>query len=282
MKLKDISINVKRKSGKIIINKQIDGDNTSFKNNITLEFLSLKELDNNETEVGLKDAQIKHSLDSFQNLEFFVSFVSNIIYQNLTALSFDLQVSKIQDLSTKLSMRFIIFNQSGVINNNNESYIINPGTIKIAFDMEDWKFCSKDGLCPGVNCCINDNIKEEGKFLEFAIRIKGEENAKNRNNKSYNLGNFEMNLFENIQSDGNWTNMPFGFPRYKNNSDEYTFRFPVFNQKLSYETVFTFTDSTKVRFFYILVICFLIPFIICVSCLIKRKTNKDLSESLIY
>jgi hypothetical protein len=285
MKLDDFTVYALGKSGKIIINRLIRRDNTTENNSVTFDFSSLKELDINGTEVG-KSGPNKHSFNNFATLDFKISETSKVIYQNLGALTFDLTASNIQDTSTLFSGRLFIFNQTGTINNNGETSNVEPGTVKLSINIQNWNFCKQNATCPGFNCCTKGNVTEVGSFLEFVMVVKGKESAKQKsgNNRIYSIGGSDLILFQNIQVDGNWTKMPSEYPKYFNNSnsEEYTFRFPTFDKKLSYDPLIQYekpVNSSNV-FIFVVIALVLIGIIIAVI-LIRRNSRTRNSENLI-
>jgi hypothetical protein len=280
VQLNDISIEALGKSGKIRINKSITKDNTTESNTITLDFSSLKELDVNGTEVG-KSGQIKHSFNNFAQMDFKISQTTNVLYQNLTALTFDLTATDIQLPATRFTGRVFIFNETGSISNNGESASVNPGTIKLSIDIQNWNFCTQNATCPGINCCKRGNDIEIGNYLEFVMVVKGKESSKKKSEKIYSLGGSEFILFQNIQVDGNWTTMPTGYPR-NNNTEEYTFRFPIFTKTLSYDPIIQYEKpATSTDIMIIAIIAIVLVVVIAAVLLIKKKTQSKKTEALI-
>ena len=287
MNLEEISVKALGQSGKITINKSIkSSDGTIEDNEVTLDFSSLTELDINGTVIG-KSGNFKHSFNNFAQLDFKVSEVTTVLYQKLTALTFNLQATGIQDDSTKFNGRLFIFNDTGKITNgDNENADIVPGTVKLSIDIENWKFCTEEGACPGINCCKNGQDREIGKYVEFVLAIKGKEIAKeNGNNKKYSLGGSELILFENVEVDGKWNTLATGFPKYsmKGNTEEYAFRFPVFNSKLSYDPLFKYEEvkaSSKIWIFIIIAAILVGGLGFLVVCISRKKKNAQQSENL--
>jgi hypothetical protein len=279
VRLNDISVEALGKSGKIRINKSIKRDNTTESNTITLDFSSLKELDVNGTEVG-KSGETKHSFNNFAQMDFTIS-QSNVVYQNLTALAIDLTATNIQLNATRFSAKLFIFNQTGSISNNGESASVEPGTIKLSIDIQNWNFCKQNALCPGINCCKRGNDEEVGNFLEFVMTVKGKESSKKKSEKIYSLGGSELIVFQNVQVDGNWTTMPTGYPR-ENNKDEYTFRFPTFTQRLSYDPIIQYEKpASSSKIMIIVIVAIVLTVVIAAVLFVRRKTNTRNSETLI-
>jgi len=290
MKLENITVDALGKSGKISIQKSIKRDNTTEINKVTLDFSSLKELDINGTEVG-KSGSFKHSFNNFATLDFTISETSEVLYQNLTAFSFNIYANKVQGNSTKFTARLFIFNQTGEIKNGNETSNVQPGTVKLSLDIENWQFCKKDAVCPGDNCCEQGQNKEIGQYLEFVMAIKGNKIAKqNGNNKLYSLGGSDLILFDNIQADESWTSMPVGYPKYSLNNqtsvEEFAFRFPVFNKKLSYDPLIKYENedvksSSNVLLYVIIVILGLIVIGSGVFFIMKKRNQQRNSQAFI-
>lgn len=241
MTMGDINVKALGHSGKIRIQKEFKTENKTETNTVTLDFSSLRELDQDGNQVG-KSGKIKHSYNNFAQLDFTVGKVNQIQYQNLSASTFDFTATGMQDINTKFNANLYIFNQTGEIKNGNETSNVKPGAVKLSIGVNNWRFCTLNATCPGVNCCQQGNKTETGKFLEFEMVIKGNNTAISENNKTFSLGGSELVLFQDIQIDGKWSSMPQGFPKYNNATNTYTFRFPRFNSSLMYDPLVTYAE----------------------------------------
>lgn len=271
--LDDISVQALGKSGKIRIIKTLTSNNKTETNEVTFDFSSLREVDINGTAVGTS-GQEKHSFNNFAQLDFKTSAVNNIIYQNLTALSFELTATNIQIPSTTFTGRIFIFNQTGVIKNNNETANVEPGTVKINVEIKDWYFCLADG-CAGTipyNCCKKGNEIEQGYSLQFALAVKGRDSASQKSKNLYSLGGSEMILFENVLADDAWNVMsPI---TYNDKTLEYTFSFPKFSKSLVYDPLIRYEKPASSSSIIIIGIVVVVIIAVVVTALImKRKTQ---------
>jgi hypothetical protein len=234
----DVSVKALGHSGKISLSRTFNTTNGTESNDVIINFSHLKELDMNGNEVGKSGSQ-KHSFNNFAQLDFTVSDVNQVKYQNLSASKFSLTASGIQTSETRLIGSIYVFNQTGMIKNGeNETANVQPGTVKLSVDIENWKFCDMGENSTDYNLCQNGQTREEGKWIELGMSIKGKQHAMENGSKNrFSLGGSELILFENVMVDGSFTKMLSGFPKYSNDNktEEYIFVFPLFNKTLSYD-----------------------------------------------
>jgi len=202
-------------SGKILINQITIKDNKTEENPVTLDFSYLKELDELGNEIG-KSGNTKHSFNNFAQLDFSITKNQEVKYQNLSTTNFNIQAVNIQDANTKFTGNIYLFNEEGDIKNGDETSAVEKSNFKLSIDIENWKFCTKDGAAGSFNECLNGQNREIGKYLEFAMEIKGRDVAKDNGNNKFLLGGSDLILFQEVSIDGSFTKMANGYPKFSN------------------------------------------------------------------
>jgi hypothetical protein len=140
--VKGVAVKVHGKSGKISIftNNSTNSSNTTT-DEVTINFASLIERDVNGSEVG-KTGPIKHSFENFAQMDFSVSPVEKITFQNLSAYCVNLTAYNVVTTNNTFTGSVFIFNETGIINmGGNDTVQVNPGSVKFSVNIENWPFC---------------------------------------------------------------------------------------------------------------------------------------------
>jgi len=288
MTLDDISVKALGHSGKISITKTTtNSTNGTEINEVVMDFSSLIERDINGTEVGTSGPN-KHSYNNFAQMDFTISEMTTIKYQNLTALTFNLFATNLIEASTSFQGILYIFNDTGSIKAGEREFAnVDVGTVKFSVEINNWPFCEVTDQCPGPHCCKKGQTVEVGKYLDFEMEIKGKDAAKKtNNNKKYSLGGgSNLILFDSVLIDGNWTTLDKGYPKYSTEGSKeiYTFRFPKFNDSLIYDPLVNYDGTTGATYWWVLIVAAIVVlglvgvFLVCYF----RNKNLKLQESLI-
>lgn len=107
MKVKDVSVKVMGQSGKISITSTQTVGGVDKVDTITINFSSLKEKDSSGNEVG-KNGSVKHSFNNFATMDFEVSKVTTVKFQNIDAYSDSLTAKDIVTKNSNLIGTFYI------------------------------------------------------------------------------------------------------------------------------------------------------------------------------
>lgn len=245
-----VSVKLLGQSGKLVLTKNITSGNTTTEESVTVNFSSLSEKDENNAVVG-KSGAIKHSFENFAQLDFTITNFTEGKFQNLTVYQTSFVAEKIVNPDTTFTGTFYVFTQDGEITTGtNETTKVAPGVVKFSIDINKWPFCSNtDATCDDqtdATCCKQGQNLEIGKYLDFALEIKGNKIINKTESSTYDLGNSNFILSRYAQLDaGDYTELPAGYPAYEKQgvSDVFTFRFPTFTQSASYDPVIIMNES---------------------------------------
>lgn len=202
------SINVLGQSGKVKITR----DNTE----ITLQVDYLYEVDASGNKVG-KYGQNKHSVESFATQSFTFSPLTS--KENLDEFTFETPVYSIG----KLKLRTMLYNQSGTVGTETETWNVASGDIKFNIELSDWTFCNPCGDGTAL-------------YIDVGIEIKGKDSIP-KGNKTIDLGGATLELSNRVVIDGSEINMPESYPQIETQGSKqlYVFRFPKFTNTVIYD-----------------------------------------------
>jgi len=157
-----------------------------------------------------------------------------------------------------LRVEMYLISGGGAVGTKSEKWAVQPGDTKFNIALKDWTFCDP---------CADDTT---GEFVDVVIQIKGKGGPKpkkkgarieekedgkgkkkgkkgeKRPEQAYDLGEgATLDLTSRVRVDGNWTDMPDGFPQLVNEGGKqyYTLRFPKFTDNIWYDPVVTFNED---------------------------------------
>lgn len=218
------SIKVLGQSGKVTIT---NGES------ITMEFDSIQEVDENGNVVGKTGGLAnKHSINSFATQDFEFSQVKTELYNNVSTdlFSFDTPINNIG----RMSVKTFIIREENTISTVNESWNVSAGDLKWNILLSDWTWC--DPCADGT-----------GKYIDLDIVIKGEKEATSDGNKTFQVGNSQLDLSSEVIIDGSNFAMPDGYPKFmtKGSKQVFSFRFPKFVNNIEYDPLFRYGVSSN-------------------------------------
>nr|XP_047142216.1 skeletal aspartic acid-rich protein 1-like [Hydra vulgaris] len=239
----NVSVQVRKQSGLTSV-LRTDKNNKRGKV-LDIKIYSVEEVDS----LGNKIEEKGHFIRNFSNQFFNISQVSNALKYGLFATVFNFTLFF---GNASISMEFIIFNSSGnILVESGETYHIVPGTMKFNIVIRDWIFCGTQKAA-----CKTGTI---GSYLDLQLEMKGAA-SKTRKTKETKLSN-KVKVQKSLKSkylpisfdidqstatfssmayiNGNWTDMPVGFPRYNNinNNSLFIMRFPLSKSEIIYDPV---------------------------------------------
>mmetsp|Transcript_42436 Transcript_42436/g.51715 ORF Transcript_42436/g.51715 Transcript_42436/m.51715 type:complete len:366 (+) Transcript_42436:100-1197(+) len=170
-----------------------------------------------------------------------------------TAQGVNISFSTSLDTGSEMDVYTYFFSKAGEVGTVTEKWAVQPGDMKFNIGLKNWVWCDP---CPDGT----------GAFVELDIEIKGEKNKpqpkpkKNETTKpdpkepkkgkglekTWDLGSgATLDLSDLVMVDGNWTNMPEGYPKLvmKGDKQMYTFRFPRFNDHAFYDPIVKFDPN---------------------------------------
>ncbi|XP_065663896.1 uncharacterized protein LOC101238350 isoform X2 [Hydra vulgaris] len=239
----NVSVQVRKQSGLTSILRT--NKNNKRGKVLDIKIYSVEEVDR----FGNKIEEKGHFIRNFSNQFFNISQVSKALKYGLIATVFNFTLFF---ENASISIEFIIFNSSGnILVESGETYNIVPGTMKFNIVIRDWIFCGTQKAT-----CKTGII---GSYLDLQLEMKGAA-SKTRKTKETKLSNkFKVQKslkskylpisFDIDQStatfssmvyiNGNWTDMPVGFPRYNNinNDSLFIMRFPLSKSEIIYDPV---------------------------------------------
>jgi len=216
------SIKVLGQSGKVTIT---NGES------ITMEFDSIQEVDENGNIVG-KTGPLsqKHSINSFATQNFEFSEVTTEQYNNVSTDVFSFN-THINDIG-RMSVKTYIIREENTVSTTNESWSVSAGDLKWNILLSDWTWCTPcaDGI---------------GKYIDLDIVIKGDKEATSDGNKTFQVGNSQLDLSSEVIVDGTNVAMPDGYPKFttKGSKQIFSFRFPKFSDNIEYDPLFRYGIS---------------------------------------
>lgn len=238
-----IKVKALGKSGKILLSRKGKSNDS-----ITIEMDSMQEYDASGNVVGATGRK-KHSFNSFANQEFTFSALKDTTYNNLTCKSFDFN-AYLKGPNATLKVTVYLFKESGEMDiGKNESDGVKEGSLKWSIEINNWDFCGTNG-----SGCKKGGKEEVGDHLDFQIVVKSKGKPKEgsrptgppppkgkkarKRPRRFDMGdNAAMSLSEEVEVDGQWTQMASGFPKFmvKGSKNIFTFRFPKFSSRVFYD-----------------------------------------------
>jgi hypothetical protein len=170
-----------------------------------------------------------------------------------TAQGVNISFSTNLDTGSEIDVYTYFVSKEGEVGTVTEKWAVRPGDMKFNIGLKNWVWCDP---CPDGT----------GQFVELDIEIKGEKSkpqpkAKKTDKtkpdakepkkdkgleKTWDLGSgATLDLSDLVMVDGNWTNMPEGYPKLVTKGDKqmYTFRFPKFNDYAFYDPIVSFDPN---------------------------------------
>jgi len=210
-------------------------------NQVTVTMDSIHELDAAGNVIANTGANaLKHSRETFASTEFAIGPVYRSNQFGVPADMLDFNTSLVGDTAL-LTVSTVIFLHDGVIHPTaNETWTVGGGTVKFSISVSNWPFCNGEAnphACKG----------ETGEFLEFAMEIKGSDDAAlPGGEKRYTLAtnaatgnNISLDLSNEVNVDGTWVQMPEGYPKVEmqGGKQQFKFRLPRFSSAALYDPV---------------------------------------------
>lgn len=186
-----------------------------------------------------------HSRDNFSSATFVVQAPRESYQHGVPSSTIDFTTGLIS--GSVLTVSTHIFLQAGTITpTENESWMVDVGTVKFTVTVSAWPFCSgttQDGACSGAT----------GDYLEFGMAIQGSDQdmALTDGPKRYALATnavtgaaIRLDLSDQVNIDGLWRSMPSGYPRVvmRGQRQLFVFRFPRFSSSAIYDPVVSGLD----------------------------------------
>lgn len=249
MTISNVTVSVMGKSGKIKIFKKSENLTEQIEEEVNIRFGSLSEKDENGTEVG-KAGPIKHSFNNFAQLDFSVTPITPILFQNISAYHLNLTASNLIKADTTFKAMIYIFNETGTIDiGGDDRANVGPGMVKFSAMIENWVFCKNSSICQDDSCCEKGGVYEIGSYLDFDLEILGNKNASSIKSTTYDLGNSKLILAKNSLVDNQTVAMPEGYPTFshKDDKDVFTLRFPIFEQNVIYDPIIRLNSTPEPR-----------------------------------
>jgi len=250
-----MEVQIKGKSGKFKVYRKNAGENET--NTIEVAMDSLKEKDITGNEVG-KKGKVKHSINSFasQVFDFGALQVVKLGFNDTVRASKTSFTSKIGHKSAsigKIQVDTFVVAEAGLCGPDEDAlWQVVPGDMKFNIELSDWTWCGDKNKAGDTECG-----NEVGKFVDFAIKVKGKNSVLARNDvkkkdkersgkgKKQDFvmgGGINFRLTNLVEIDGNVTEMPEGYPKMESKGKHdtiFTFRFPRFATKAKYDPLLT-------------------------------------------
>jgi len=253
-----MEVQIKGKGGKFKVYRKNAGENETNSIEVAMDYL--EELDSTGRMAVGKGGKVKHSIDKFDSQEFdFEPLAIVKLGYNGTVkaskTSFTCKVGHKTEGIGKIKLDTFVVDEAGLVGPDDDTlWNVVPGDMKFNIELSDWTWCGdKKAAEPKPECGT-----EVGKFIDFAIKIKGKnslpirkdieikgkEGRAGKGKKSDYVmgGGVNLRLTNLVEIDGNITEMPEGYPKVeiKGKHDTiFTFRFPRFKKKAIYDPLLT-------------------------------------------
>ncbi|KAK3599354.1 hypothetical protein CHS0354_009854 [Potamilus streckersoni] len=224
----NVYVNILGKSGKITIGSKIKPADDPDR--VTIELDGLQEIANDSKNIHDSD----HVFQTFANQDFTFMSVINTTFQNISASIFRFNAT-VGSQNALVMLSVYIFRGNGSLSINGENTTVRAGTVKFNTEISGWKFCNG-------TMCTHSQI---GEYLDLYITVKGkgekpEKLVKKKfsNGDEYSLGGSSyLVMSKKVRSDGNWTDMPTGYPLIISRGNKKTFviRMPKFSSNSFYD-----------------------------------------------
>ena len=213
---------------------------TNGPNAVTVTMDHLYELDASGSIIGNTGPNSeKHSRNTFASVDFTINDTPVRTGEyGVPADSIDFSSTLVG--SSTLLVKTLVFLHHGLIRPTaNESWTVAGGTIKFSVQVSTWPFCAGESGNP----CKGST----GAFLEFGMEIKGATEASLPDGeKRYTLStdpatgnNVTLDLSDEVLLDGQWVQMPTGYPRVvmQGGKQLFQFRLPRFTTSAMYDPI---------------------------------------------
>jgi len=220
-------------SGKIRIGRSEDSDET-----VTVDFTDLVEQNADDEDVGGNE----HRFNTFANTDFTFSSILPCEFQGIKCQNVTFEAVEMIAMDTRLVVTLVLFNESGIISNDDEEIAVVAGSVKFNVELENWPFCDADGT--GYHDCGGD----EGDHINFSLELKAKGSA-SEDDDEFEYDGVTVVMSSKVRVDGEWFDMAEGYPMMETDGskDIYTFQFPRATSSILYDPVFTMNASTVNR-----------------------------------
>jgi len=220
---------------------------------ITHQLISIKELNEQGSDLLNKDGESYHLLNQLENTTFTFTQLKEIVYDKLNCTVFYFYINNLFNYNTTVKTTVMVARNDGSLKiGSREVLDLSAGELGIEYLIFNWPFCKNENLTStkcqtDPRCCIGVNDTNlEGRFLEMVMKTEGNMTIRKNSTftNTYFLGNgwVTSSAFITLDTEGSPTELDKSYPKI-NEDSTISVRFSNFSTFAEYGLIFEFEED---------------------------------------